>query len=503
MRRPARTIASATVLVLAAAAAAAARAAGGPANVSAPVDVTNDVYANNEESLGMDPTGALLAGAWNDWEYNDGCGFSYSTDGGRHWAPESFVPGLTNFTNSIDVPPLEPSIFAIAGDPSVAWNPRSHRFDVVCQAFGTSSGNQIQLLSTTFDPSVADPNADVNASYGRAAWRLPATAVTAGTSNGSQKGSNGKFPDHEAITVDTGTGPGHHFGRLYVAWAEFSGSGRSPIDAAFSDDDGVSWTGPVVLSDSGHQFDQDAHPSVGPDGTVYVTWINSPNENSLKNNQAMIAKSTDGGRHWSANQVVSPIVSPTAGLLANSSYRVFADVNSAVDQRSGLVVVAYTDEATGPSQVYSVHNLAAGDLSHWSAPQPVKPNGQEEFFPWMSAAPGGRVDLVFYDRSCDPAGDKLDCVTLASTRDSGGTWSSASLLRQGFDGDRYSTCTAFADPQACGRKFLGDYIAVASNDSTPQALWTGNGPRGMDVFSGRLRRALTRSGAGPPSAAPP
>src|SRR5262245_5370365 len=56
--------------------------------VSTPVDVTNDVYANNEESLGMDPTGTLLAGAWNDWEFNDGCGFSYSTDGGDHWAPE-------------------------------------------------------------------------------------------------------------------------------------------------------------------------------------------------------------------------------------------------------------------------------------------------------------------------------------------------------------------------------------------------------------------------------
>src|SRR5206468_8726278 len=133
------------------------------ATVSTPVDVTNDHFANNEESLGMSPSGQLLAGAWNDWEYNDGCGFSYSTDGGGTWAPETFVPGLTLFTNDPDVPGT--GRFAIAGDPAVAYNPSSGVFDVMCQAFG-HKGNQAQLLLTTFDPAKADPNADVNDSYG-------------------------------------------------------------------------------------------------------------------------------------------------------------------------------------------------------------------------------------------------------------------------------------------------------------------------------------------------
>src|SRR5437016_4622221 len=39
--------------------------------VQSPVNVTNDAFAENEESLGMDPTGTLLASAWNDWNYND------------------------------------------------------------------------------------------------------------------------------------------------------------------------------------------------------------------------------------------------------------------------------------------------------------------------------------------------------------------------------------------------------------------------------------------------
>src|SRR5262249_33674200 len=92
-------------------------------------------------------------------------------------------------------------------------------------------------------------------------------------------------------------------------------------------------------------------------------------------------------------------------------------------------------------------------------------------------------DLVFYDRSCDPSGDKLNCVTLSSTQTSGDSWSSVSLLGQGFDGDKYSACLAFGDPQACGRKFLGDYIAVGSTAAKARALWPGNGPPGMEGFS--------------------
>src|SRR5438270_8557280 len=288
---------------------------------STPVDVTNDVYANNEESLGMSPDGQLLAGAWNDWEFNDGCGLSFSNDGGDHWAPESFAP-FTAFSNTPGVDPIFPTKFTLAGDPSVVYNPKSRKFDVICQAFGTKTGNQIQMLSTTFDPTKADPTADVNLSYGAAAWS-PLVAVTTGTSNGSQKGSNGKVPDHEAVTVDTGTGEGHHFGRLFMAWAEFSGAGRSPIDIAYSDDDGVHWTGPIRISDKGNQFDQDAIPTVGPDGTVYVSWINGPNEKSLKNNVAMIDKSSDGGATWGSDQVAAQVVSPIGGLLPNSNYRVF------------------------------------------------------------------------------------------------------------------------------------------------------------------------------------
>src|SRR5437764_1293688 len=259
--------------VVAALGALAATSLAGAATVSSPVPVTDDQFAANEESLGMDPSGQILMGMWNDWHYNDGCGISYSTNGGTSWAPESFAPGFTFFTNDPNVPGTGP--FAIAGDPVVVYNPKSGLFDVICQAFGGVKAGQIQLLATTFDVRKANPN-DPAHSYGLGAWRLPAAAVATGTSNGSQKGSNGKFPDHEA-------------------------------------------------------------------------------------------------------------------------------------------------RSSGALNISATHTATAGDPSTFTPAQRVKPSGETQFFPWLQSAPNGRVDLVYYDRSCDP-NDVLDCVTLSSSTDSGASW---------------------------------------------------------------------------------
>jgi hypothetical protein len=452
--------------------------------VSAPLNVTNSQFAGNEESLGMSPDGTLLAGAWNDWHYNDGCGFSYSTNGGARWAPESFVPGFTKFTNDPNVAGLN-SKFTIAGDPSVVYNPKFGDFDVVCQAFGTASGNQIQLLATTFNPAKVTAPADTNDSYGLAAWRLPASVITTGTSNGSIKGSNGKFPDHESIVVDTHPSS-PHYGRIYVGWAEFNGSGRAPIQIAYSDDDGATWTGPITVSDSNNQFDQDARPSVAPNGDVYVTWINGPNETSLNNNVAMADISRTGGATWGTDVTVAPIPGAYSGL-PNSLYRDSSDVWSTSDS-TGRLIVAYSDNSTGVPQIWTTHGLHPDSLSGFAPAFRVDPTNQVQFFPWLSAAPTSRrVDLIFYDRSCDPAGDTLNCVTESSTTDGGASWSTVPVTTTGFDGDKFQACLAFVQQPNCGDYFLGDYIAVASTDTEAQMLWTGDGPRAQDVFSAHIK----------------
>ena len=105
-----------------------------------------------------------------------------------------------------------------------------------------------------------------------------------------------------------------------------------------------------------------------------------------------------------------------------------------------------------------------------------------QFFPWLTSAPNGRVDLAFYDRACDP-NNVLVCVTLSSTNDDGATWSSVAVTSTSFDGDKFQACVQFVDPPNCGVFFLGDYIAVASTNKKAQVMWTGDGPQAMDVFT--------------------
>jgi len=54
---------------------------------------------------------------------------------------------------------------------------------------------------------------------------------------------------------------------------------------------------------------------------------------------------------------------------------------------------------------------------------------------------------------------------------------------EGFNGDKIQVCLAFVQPSNCGVFILGDYIAVESTNSKAQMLYTGNGPKAMDVLS--------------------
>src|SRR5947209_384449 len=75
--------------------------AAGPSHRTVDAMDSNEHVTNNELTIAANPVNASnLVTGWNDWNLNEGCGTTYSTDGGKTWAAHQFVPGITNADNS-------------------------------------------------------------------------------------------------------------------------------------------------------------------------------------------------------------------------------------------------------------------------------------------------------------------------------------------------------------------------------------------------------------------
>jgi hypothetical protein len=96
--------------------------------------------------------------------------------------------------------------------------------------------------------------------------------------------------------------------------------------------------------------------------------------------------------------------------------------------------------------------------------------------PWLSIAPNGRLDTIFYDYNRSTG--LMDAVYGQVAH--GGSTMTRTVLQTGIDGD--------AQPPRGpdGTPFMGDYLGIDSTDNLVAVSWTGNGPQSQDVFSATL-----------------
>jgi hypothetical protein len=90
-------------------------------------------------------------------------------------------------------------------------------------------------------------------------------------------------------------------------------------------------------------------------------------------------------------------------------------------------------------------------------------SGSDQFFPFVTVAPGGRVDVCFQDRSYAP-GNALLFTTCAFSSDGARTFTSRQVTRTGFD--------------ASNNNFIGDYNWQASTADAVLPIFVGDGFRG-------------------------
>jgi len=272
-------------------------------------------------------------------------------------------------------------------------------------------------------------------------------------------------------------------GRLFASWLQsrpeatmcilcFAQTGL-PIVVSRSDDGGRTWSPPAQVSDGGRMrvgapslaVDKDGNPAVVylDYGNDRLDWENTPGTYDGRFT-IVVARSTDQGVRWEPGQVVDADMVPPGRFLVylpvSPSFAISGD---------GDMVVAWADGRSGDSDVLLRRSTDGGKT--WAKPVQVnrgtRGDGVPQDLPSVSVSPGGRIDVVYYDRSIDRRGFTAD-VLLSSSSNSGKSFdttfrlSKASSSRKvGPDGSPFSQ-----------EKDFGTRIAVASLPGATVAVWT-------------------------------
>src|SRR3989441_3212055 len=319
----------------------------------------------NEPSLGQNPTNSLnlIAGS------NDEIGLPPCTN---------TTPSSCPFTAGVSV-----SGFYASFDGGQTWP---------CQG--------LIDLSAFHEYSFGDPSqafdSEGNAYYGTLAFPNPPTTaelatgqqadffIAKSTDGGCTYSSAAKvsgaspavFDDKDAITADANPSSPFH-DNVYAAWTKFAkpggkGVGNDQILFSRSTDGGASFSTPQPISpgfNNNHVGGrQGAAVKVGPDGTVYVVWLDTVNKQTVER----MAISHDGGATFpgpniTVATVTDDFVSPAPGSSFRQDARTFPSLTIASD---GTLYVAWSNRTGDPTAGHAVVLLAkstTGGLT-WTAP---------------------------------------------------------------------------------------------------------------------------------------
>jgi hypothetical protein len=272
-------------------------------------------------------------------------------------------------------------------------------------------------------------------------------------------------------------------GRLYASWLQsnleattcllcFAQTGL-PIMVSRSDDGGRTWTTPVQASDAGRQRVGAPALAVDPDGNPAVLYIDFGNDRWDWENlpghydgtfSLVVTRSATRGAAWTPGQVVQADIVPTGRFL------VYLPVSPGFAIASnGDMYAVWADARAGDPDIFL--RRSTNDGKTWSKPVQVNRgtagDGVPQDMPSVGVAPGGRVDVVYYDRTIDPRGPKAD-VLLSSSSDSGTSF--AKVIRLS-DEPSSRKIGPEGSPHAAEADF-GTRTSVASLAGGAIAAWT-------------------------------
>ena len=395
-------------------------------SITAPnVLVNRDTAAapQNETSIAVDPNNPnrvvasandYVARTWSCFIAGTPCsaladGYSgtyFSNDGGATWCCSStdpahlgtLIPGVERLTGGI---------YDAGGDPAVAFDSQGNVFYAGLGFDRTAPPNTVTVNKGTFDGS------------GNLTWSAP-TFI-------NQTTSPSTLNDKEWIAVDHNASSPFR-DRIYVTWTRFifnphtGAYVQSPISEVHSSDGGKTFSSPQLIVGN-VLYGQGSHPTVGPDGTVYVFWDGSTRLATF--DSIWMVKSTDGGANWSKPVKVSDIVDilpiantafrnnsyPAATVAANGD--IYATWSSLLSNSNGGLCPTRTNNGCHAAVLYSKSTDGGASFSSPALAFPAQDTSNQLAIGYPVTQPGGgtlqapparRVDTLFPAVAATPSG---------------------------------------------------------------------------------------------------
>jgi hypothetical protein len=225
------------------------------------------------------------------------------------------------------------------------------------------------------------------------------------------------------------------YGRMYVSWNDFSAGGA--LSTTFSTDSGVTWHGPILVSNTG-TFIRDVQTTGDlVTGDVYIAGMDEGGGGFPHNDTNYIFKSTDGGNTWTNTYVGTPFPGP--GVTAVGYFAcMFPDGGGYWRHEgwgepaalNGVVHLVYAQHGMGsdPGDVYYIRSTDGGVTFGTPLILNTDATARAQWQASLSVTTDGSLFATWYDQretdSCAKGNPAVPCYRIwgRKSTDDGVSW---------------------------------------------------------------------------------
>jgi hypothetical protein len=461
---------------------------------------------------------ACNAGPDNDCPFTEGVGVSgvsFSFDSGTTWIQPTYTGWSARHCTGApgDDPPCEPRVGPIGtlpgyfeaglvsdGDPAVAFGPVYANGE-----FSWANGSRLYYANLTSNfpgqqgfkgfEAIAVSRIDGPAATGltaatvanQANWQAPVIV---------SRQNSALFADKEQVWADNAESS-PFFGNAYVCYGAFRGlPGTSqPLVVATSTDGGDTWTNHQITPATNNPVTPRGFGRSGctirttSDGVAYVFAYQFASGTPGTGFHIM-ARSTDGGRHWTRAQPIFPATDLCVAFEPSIGRCVMDGIGGArddlgpapsVDIANGAptgadatdqIVNAWADGRDGLNNEHVMFATSIDGGATWTTPRTIETAGDRGYYAAPAISPNGTDVWVVYNAFTTPFRNDT-----SSPRNLVGVVKHADVAASGSVG-AFATVHrgAGGDPRGSSQnnlaaEFLGDYVYAAATRTYGAAVW--------------------------------